>query len=55
MLHYIPDSEIERFIEEDIPYGDLTTHLLGIGCKPGGIVYSTREETTVCCTKDSGR
>jgi nicotinate-nucleotide pyrophosphorylase len=41
MLHYIPDSEIERFIEEDVPYGDLTTHLLGIGGRRGRITYST--------------
>ena len=41
MLHYIPDSDIERFIEEDVPYGDLTTHLLGIGGRRGRITYST--------------
>ena len=34
MLHYIPDSDIEYFIHEDALYGDLTTHLLGIGGKP---------------------
>jgi len=31
MLACLPDGEIERFIDEDLPYGDLTTHLLGIG------------------------
>jgi molybdenum transport protein len=55
MMHYIPDSDIERFIEEDVPYGDLTTHLLGIGGKGGRIVYSTREETTLCCTEEASR
>ncbi len=55
MFHYIPDSEIERFIEEDVPYGDLTTHLLGIGGKRGKIIYSTREETTLCCTEEAAR
>ncbi|NTW07427.1 MAG: ModD protein [Syntrophaceae bacterium] len=55
MLHYIPDSEIERFIKEDIPYGDLTSHLLGIGSKRGKIIYSTREETSLCCTEEASR
>ncbi len=31
MITCISETEIERFIEEDVPYGDLTTHLLGIG------------------------
>lgn len=38
----LPVCDIERFIEEDLPYGDLTTHLLGIGRLPGRIVFSTR-------------
>ncbi|MEN6621267.1 MAG: ModD protein, partial [Smithella sp.] len=55
MSYYIPDSLIEQFIEEDIPYGDLTTHLLDIGPKLGKIIYSTREETTLCCTEEASR
>ena len=55
MITCIPDSDIERYIEEDIPYGDLTTHLLGIGDSPGRIVFSTREETTLCCTEEAAR
>src|ERR1035437_7205103 len=55
MITNIPDSEIERFIEEDIPYGDLTTHLLGIGNRSGRIIFSTREVTTLCCTEEAAR
>lgn len=55
MITILPDREIERFIEEDVPYGDLTTHLLGIGAAPGHIVFSTREETTLCCTEEAAR
>jgi molybdenum transport protein len=51
----LPDSEIERFLQEDVPYGDLTTHLLGIGGRPGRISFSTRHETVVCCTEEAGR
>ena len=55
MITCISDSDIERFIEEDVPYGDLTTHLLGIGDHPGRIVFSTRENTTLCCTEEASR
>ena len=55
MIICLPDSDIERFIEEDVPYGDLTTHLLGIGTHPGRITFSTREETTLCCTEEAAR
>ncbi len=55
MLRCLPESELERFIEEDVPYGDLTTHLLGIGRQVGKIVFSTREATTLCCTEEAGR
>ena len=55
MLITISDSDIERFIEEDVPYGDLTTHLLGIGGKPGRISFTTREETILCGTEEAVR
>lgn len=55
MTYLIGDSEIERFIEEDVPYGDLTTTLLGIGNGYGEIVFTTRERTVVCCTEESAR
>ncbi|MDD2852287.1 MAG: ModD protein [Desulfuromonadaceae bacterium] len=55
MITCIPDSDIEHFIEEDVPYGDLTTHLLGFGTVPGRIIFSTREETTLCCTEEAAR
>ena len=55
MITIISDSDIERFIEEDVPYGDLTTHLLGIGGKPGRISFTTREETILCGTEEAAR
>ncbi|TWJ18288.1 ModD protein [Geobacter argillaceus] len=55
MINCLPDSDIECFIEEDVPYGDLTTHLLGIGDRTGQIIFSTREETTLCCTEEAAR
>lgn len=55
MIHCLPDSDIERFIEEDVPYGDLTTHLMKIGQHPGKIVFITRHDTILCCTEEAGR
>src|SRR5450631_369520 len=55
MITYTPDCDIERFIEEDVPYGDLTSHILGIGNSSGRIVFSTREDTSVCCTEEAAR
>jgi molybdenum transport protein len=55
MLNHLPDSELDRFLEEDCPYGDLTTHLLGIGSRPGRIVFTTREETVICCVEEAAR
>jgi len=28
LIYRLPDGDLERFIDEDIPYGDLTTYLL---------------------------
>jgi molybdenum transport protein len=55
MLYQLPDSYIERFIEEDMPYGDLTTSLLGIGALQGEITFTSREPTTLCCTEEAAR
>ncbi len=55
MITCLPDSEIERFLEEDIPFGDLTTHLLGIGLLSGKISFATRHDTTLCCTEEAAR
>lgn len=55
MIGCLSDLDIEKFIEEDLPYGDLTTHLLGIGRQPGEIRFSTRHETTLCCTEEAAR
>jgi molybdenum transport protein len=54
-LYQLPDRDIERFIEEDLPYGDLTTSLLGIGARQGKIIFTSRETTTLCCTEEAAR
>ncbi len=54
-LYHLPDSAIEQFLEEDIPFGDLTTSLLGIGTKQGIINFTSRERTVLCCTEEACR
>lgn len=49
---YIPDSTIEKFIKEDIPYIDLTTILLDIAGKKGRIRFFCREEAVICGTEE---
>jgi molybdenum transport protein len=55
MLYQLPDSDIEQFMEEDMPYGDLTTLLLGISTMQGEITFTSREPTTLCCTEEAAR
>ena len=52
---YIADETIERWIREDVPYGDLTSWLLEIGGRRGKIEYFSREETVVCGTEEAAR
>lgn len=37
------DARIDAFIEEDVPYIDLTCEVLGIRNQPGEMEYFTRE------------
>ena len=51
----ISDAEIDRFIQEDVPYIDLTTHVLQIGGVPGRMEYFTREACTLCASEEAAR
>ena len=52
---FLPDSELERLLLEDVPYFDLTTELLGVGREPGGIRFATRQKTVLACTEEAVR
>lgn len=47
---YITDETIDKFIKEDIPYIDLTTHMLGIGSQIGKIIFTSRQDTVISGT-----
>jgi molybdenum transport protein len=46
---------IDQWIEEDVPYFDLTTTLLGIGGQAGSIAYYSRDPITVACVEIAGQ
>jgi len=49
---YISDETIEKFIKEDVPYIDLTSHILNIGEQNGRIRFICREEAVICGTEE---
>lgn len=53
--YYLTDAEIDRLIEDDLPYGDLTTRLLALGDQPGGISFTARDPQTVSGIDEAAR
>jgi len=51
----LSDHEIERWIVEDVPYGDLTTHALGFGKLWARIEFTARQDMTVACCEEAAR
>jgi len=49
---YFKTSEIEDFLNEDVPYFDLTSKLLGIDLNEVEISFITREDGIVCGTEE---
>jgi molybdenum transport protein len=51
----IADEDLDRFIREDIPYGDLTTRSLGLCDRPAAIEFCAGPAMVACCTEDAAR
>lgn len=51
----VSNQMIDRWLEEDVPYFDLTTRLLGIGRQTGSISYFCRHAVTLSCMEDAER
>lgn len=51
----ISDAELDRIVAEDVPYLDLTTHVLGIGGTSGSMEYFTREACVLCGSEEVAR
>jgi len=54
-MSYLDDATLDRWIKEDVPYLDLTTHLLGIGAHPGRLTLRSRGALVVCGTEEARR
>lgn len=51
----LPDSEIERLLEEDMRFGDLTTRALGMGGIPGRMTFTARQDLVFCGADEASR
>lgn len=51
-MAFISINEIDRLINEDVPYIDLTSWTLGIREQVGQITYFTRDDAVVCGTEE---
>ena len=51
----IADDELRRWLAEDIPYGDLTTHALAIGNDRGRIRFEARQAMVAVCSEEAAR
>ncbi|PWC40385.1 ModD protein [Azospirillum sp. TSO22-1] len=54
-MYRIPDAEIDRLLGDDAPYGDLTTHTLGIGAAAGSMVFTARAPLVAGATEEAAR
>lgn len=51
----LDDGELERLLNDDAPCGDATTLALGIGRRPGRLVFRARSAMTVCGSEEAAR
>lgn len=55
MLRALSDDALQKLIQEDAPYGDMTTNGLSMGDLPGRVVMAARQPMTVCGTEEAVR
>jgi len=51
----IPDDDLRRWLAEDVPYGDLTTHALGFGDRRGRIRFEARQAMVAAGSEEAAR
>lgn len=51
----IPQSEIDRFLAEDAPYGDLTSYLLELDNHCAHMTFSARGPMVLSCSEEAAR
>lgn len=51
----ITDAELDRFIHDDLPHGDLTTRSLGLGTEPTAMVFRAGTALVASSTEEAAR
>ncbi len=51
----LPDAVLVEFLADDVRLGDLTTHVLGIGLKPGRMTFAARDPMVLAGAEESAR
>lgn len=51
----LSDARIDELIAEDVPYIDLTSHILGVDAQPGEMKYFTREACVLAGSEVASR
>jgi molybdenum transport protein len=46
-------AELEDLLDDDVPYGDLTTDALGIGAVPGTMAFTARDRMVLALAEDA--
>lgn len=54
-LPLLDDGQLRSLLNDDVPLGDLTTFLLGIGAKRGLITFSARQPMVVAGSEEAAR
>ena len=49
------DSEIDRLLNEDFRFGDLTTRALGVGDHPARMTFAARQKLVLCGSEEASR
>ena len=51
----LPDAFLENLLRDDSPCGDATTFALGIGAKPGRLIFKARQQMVLCGSEEARR
>jgi len=51
----LPDTLLSQLLAEDVPHGDLTTHLLGVKDAPARMSFAARGHMVVACVEEAAR
>lgn len=54
-LPILPDAVLDQFLADDVPFLDLTTHVLGVGAEPGRMSFAARDAMVVACAEEAAR